>query len=154
MGFVAQHSSRASMFCLQAIFANITFIVIHADLGRSAVRGHCERLECLTRAVPPFPVQPSLRGIAETWETKRGSPDECDIVENSSEMQKAAQGSSGRKNGLSDVADGVDVDAKQGAFGRDAEDSPPPDPHPAARAWRKRSLPEAADGRGGMGGDA
>ena len=48
----------------------------------------------------------------------------------------------------------MDVDAKQGAFGRDAEGSPLLDPRPAASPWRKRSVPEGAGGRSGGGHDA
>ena len=55
-------------------FANIILVAINADLERSAVRGHYERLECLTRAAPPLPVPPSSSGNAETSDVNRGSP--------------------------------------------------------------------------------
>eukprot|EP00959_Pyramimonas_sp_CCMP1952_P382573 8016575-Pyramimonas_sp.AAC.1 len=55
--------------------AHVTVISINADLGRSAVQGHCERLGCLSRGVPPLPNPPPLQGAAEDMGTNRGLPD-------------------------------------------------------------------------------
>ena len=55
-------------------FAAIIIVAIRADLGRSAVRGHYKRLECLTRAAPSLPVPPSSSGNAKTSDVNRGSP--------------------------------------------------------------------------------
>ena len=71
---------------------NITLVAIHAEPGRHAVRGHYERLECLTRAVPPLPDPP---------ERKRALSDAADGTD-----VDAKQGVGGRKRSLAEGADG------------------------------------------------
>ena len=92
-----------------------TLVAIGSEERAISVRGHFERLECLTRELRP-PPEPGA------------SSDK--------------QGSTGRKRGLSDVADGMDVDAKQDVLGREAAVPPPPDPHPAAEergSWARNA---------------
>ena len=96
-------------------FADIVFIAINAPLGSRAIRGHYERLECLTRALPPQP-EPGA------------SSDK--------------QGASGRNGDASGAVDGMQVDAKGSALGRNQQVDQLPD------------VPDGADGRSGTSADA
>ena len=108
-------------------YADIVFIAINAPLGSHAIRGHYERLECLTRALPPQP-QPGA------------SSDK--------------QGASGRNGDASGALDGMQVDAKGSALERNPQADPPPDVPDGADgrsgtgADAERKMREAEEGRG------
>ena len=55
-----------------------------------AMRGHYERLECLTRAAPPPPVHPSPPVLADASAWTRGSVEEAATAQSILEAQNVA----------------------------------------------------------------
>ena len=108
----------------------ITLIAINAGRGENVARGHYERLDCLTRVLPP-----------------QGEPG----------ASSDKQGSSGRNGCLSGVRDGMQVDGKGSALGLKPQFAPPPDVPDGAdgRSGRgthaERKVHEAEAERGSSG---
>ena len=94
---------------------DFTVVAIGGGDGAHAVRGHYERLECVTRdLLPPVDAGASSEKQASTGR-KRGPPDDADGMH---VEVKQSDESTGQQRGLSDVAVGMDVDAEQGGDGR------------------------------------
>ena len=90
-------------------------VAIGGPDGASAVRGHYERLQCVTRELPPSVDAGASPEKQASTGRKRSSPDVADGMDVEA---KQSDESTGQKRGLSDVAAGMDVDAKQGGDGR------------------------------------
>ena len=93
----------------------ITVVAIGGADGAAAVRGHYERLECVTRELPPpIDAGASSEKQASTGR-KRGSPDTADGMNVDGTQSDE---SVGQKRGPFDEAAGMDVDEKQAGGGR------------------------------------
>ena len=95
------------------------FIVVAIGVahGATAVRGHFERLECVTRELPPPVDAGASSGKQASTGHKRGSPDAADGMDVDVKQNDEPIGQS---RCLSDVAVNMDADEKQGGDGRSA----------------------------------
>ena len=112
---------------------DFTVVAIGGGDGAHAVRGHYERLECVTRdLLPPVDAGASSEKQASTGR-KRSSPDVADGMDVEAKQSHEA---TGQKRGLSEVASGMDVDAKQRGDGRSSMGGDPEQKTPQAEGKR------------------
>ena len=105
----------------------------HQGSRAAAVRGHYERLECVTRVLPPRVDAGASSEKQASTGRKRSSPDVADGMDGEAKQSHEA---TGQKRGLSEVASGMDVDAKQRGDGRSSMGGDPEQKTPQAEGKR------------------